>query len=658
MTKSSQSSFKKELAALPLARIDTMDTSYTLPLREYLFTNGCQVFVNSGPTENVTYFFVVGDSNFVKKTLAFRHDIGKKQLIICWDTEEHESIEQFIGKHTKIVYVDPVPLTDTVLVDMFTFFFTAKGKELNAQKQTVKNFRQTSHEEPIDSEENDFELQSSIENEPLVPVSSNEYQRIEKNRIAKLISDMFGQKQEEMHKTVNKIDEIKHIVKTKNVRKNTTGLFVFALVSTISVLVFPFLLYIGSFTVRGIALIQSSNNFKEGKATLVQKNIKTERVWSGYTHLVAPLVHSVIKIGVGEKSIQTYERIDRLFDLVTDVEEELLTIDDAILSMGGALLLEQSNKPLTPVVAVDTIRKNMPSIRSKLDLAASYIQTFENERGFPFTLPFIQEKQKIIIDKITKFRQIAEVGERIAQIYPYFGGFRNKERVLVLLQNSSELRPTGGFIGSLAHLTISEGMLEDMKINDVYDLDGQLKGHIDPPTPIKELLNQEHWYLRDSNWNPNFPSTAEKVALFYEKETGEKVESIIGITSSFVVRILKIIGPVEIPYYKDRITADNFYLKSLYYTQANFFPGSTQKKDFLGALMEAILLKLQKDPQSGIAIMEIIHDSLASRDIQWYTTHEEGQRALTQFGWAGPVPAGNSSLLPTNKLSCFIHIYK
>jgi hypothetical protein len=197
-----------------------------------------------------------------------------------------------------------------------------------------------------------------------------------------------------------------------------------------------------------------------------------------------------------------------------------------------------------------------------------------------------------------------------------------------------------------------------MKINDVYELDGQLKGHIEPPTPIKELLNQEHWYLRDSNWNPDFQTTAEKVALFYEKETGEKVESIIAVTSSFVVRILKIIGPVDIPLYKDRITADNFYLKSLYYTQANFFPGSTQKKDFLGTLMEAILLKLQKDPQSGIAIMEIIHDSLVSKDIQWYTTHEEAQRALTQFGWAGTVPTGLSCLLPINKIPClFSYIY-
>jgi hypothetical protein len=91
----------------------------------------------------------------------------------------------------------------------------------------------------------------------------------------------------------------------------------------------------------------------------------------------------------------------------------------------------------------------------------------------------------------------------------------------------------------------------------------------------------------------------------------------------------------------------------LYYTQANFFPGSSQKKDFLGALMEALLTKLQTNAQSGIAIMEIIHDSLVSRDIQWYSSNPDGQQAIEQFGWGGKVPAGSACLTLENQPPCF-----
>jgi len=651
MNKSSSSPLKKELTALPIARIETMDQSYVLLLREYLFTNGCQVFVNSGPTENVTYLFIVGDSNFVKKTLAFRHELGKKQLIICWDPEDHESIKQFLGTHSKIVYIDPIPLTQPILTEIFTFLFTTKGKELDMQTQAAKKTHKQSCWD--DDHINNISSNDVVEEEPQAPLDSGINENIQKNRIQIIISDMFGGKFTS-YASVSESGEARSRKNTQEgkgrVMPNTT----IAIFLSIFIFIAPFLLYIGSFLLRGWALVSASANFKDGKRNEVAKNIKNERIWSGFTHVCMPFVHTVLRLPMGIKTIQAYERIDTLFDTIAEVESELLTLNDAVLSIGSSLLLGKSGKePLSPVVAVDTIRRKMPSIKNKLDLASAYLQSSDDPNIFPFSFPSVRTQIERVSEKLGKLRQISEVGERISQIYPFIGGFRDKQRMLILLQNSGELRPTGGFIGSLAHLTISEGSLTDIRIEDVYTLDGQLKGHVDPPTPIKDLLAQEHWYLRDSNWNPDFSKTAKEVQFFYEKETGEHVESVMGVTSSFLVKILKAIGPVDIPFYNDRITADNFYLKSLYYTQKNFFPGSSQKKDFLGALMEALLTKLQTNSQSGIAIMEIIHDSLVSRDIQWYSSNTEGQQAIEQFGWGGKVPAGSTCLTLENQPPCF-----
>jgi len=661
MTKSSSPSIKKELAALPIARIETMDTSYILLLREYLFTNGCQVFVNSGTTENITYLFVVGDSNFVKKTLAFRHELGKKQLILCWDPEDHESINQFLGHQSKIVYVDPIPLTTQTLTEIFTFLFTTKGKELDMQTRRHTKSDNHIHWDEEHQPRNVYNASSLIEVEPMISPSSKIYEDVQKNRIDKAISDLFGGKQKTQPPI--SVEDRNDANSKKNPPQVKTRLFrrtALLLLLTIFIFISPFLLYIGSLLFRGWALMSAMTNFKEGKGNDVAKNIKNERFWSRYTHVSMPIVHTTLRLPLGDKTIQAYERIDVLLDTLSEVESELLTLNEAIISIGSSLLLEKSNiKPLSPVVAIDTIRKKMPSIKNKLDLASAYLQSSGDPKIFPFSFSPVRKQIERVLEKLGKLRQISEVGERISQIYPFIGGFRDKQRMLILLQNSGELRPTGGFIGSLAHLTISEGSLLDIRIEDVYTLDGQLKGHVDPPIPIKELLAQEHWYLRDSNWNPDFSKTAKEVQFFYEKETGEQVESVMGVTSSFIVKILKITGPVDIPFFNDRITADNFYLKSLYYTQENFFPGSSQKKDFLGALMEALLTKLQTNTQSGIAIMEIVHDSLMSRDIQLYTTNPEGQQALVQFGWGGIMPVGTTCLTLENQPPCifsYLHI--
>jgi len=546
------------------------------------------------------------------------------------------------------------------LTDIFTFLFTTKGKELDMQTRHPKKYNVSDDWEYIEEQQKLTEDMEQNKNEPLSPPIADKYEQIQKSRIQKAIIDMFGRSNESAPSETQP-GKVKSPF-YKNFSKSKTAWLsrmTAAILLTIICLGSPFLLYIGSFLFRGWALTQAATGFKEGKSAAVSHSIRTEAVWSGYTRLTMPLVHALLRLLLGDKTVQAYERMDKLLDVLAEVETELLTINEAVLSIGSSLLLEKKDKQaLSPVVAVDTIRKSIPGIKNKLDLASTYLQSCDNPRIFPFSLPYVSAQIEKASAKIEKLRQIAGVGERISQIYPFVGGFKDKQTMLVLLQNSGELRPTGGFIGSLAHLTVSEGALVDIRIEDVYALDGQLKGHVDPPIPIRDVLAQEHWYLRDSNWNPDFAQTARDVQFFYEKETGEKVDNVVGITSSFVVKILRITGPVEIPLYNDRITADNFYLKSLFYTQANFFPGSSQKKDFLGSLMEALLIKLQTNPQSGIAIMEIIHDSLASRDIQWYTSIAEGQQAVERFGWGGKVPTGTTCLTLENQPQCiFTYMY-
>ena len=175
-------------------------------------------------------------------------------------------------------------------------------------------------------------------------------------------------------------------------------------------------------------------------------------------------------------------------------------------------------------------------------------------------------------------------------------------------------------------------------MQDVYSADGQLKGHVDPPIAIREILGNEHWYLRDSNWDPNFSESGAKAAWFYEKEMGVSVDGVIGISLPMVTKLLTVTGPLELLDFNERISAGNFFAKSLLYTQTDFFPGSTQKKDFLGALTNALLTRITTDRSlSAGALLHAVTESIQSRDIQFYFVDQQLQSLVTQWNWGGEV---------------------
>ncbi|MEA3304178.1 MAG: DUF4012 domain-containing protein [Patescibacteria group bacterium] len=94
-------------------------------------------------------------------------------------------------------------------------------------------------------------------------------------------------------------------------------------------------------------------------------------------------------------------------------------------------------------------------------------------------------------------------------------GEKDLQRYLFVFQNSAEIRPTGGFIGSLMLLDFLDGVYTQTPI-DVYKLDGQLTEKIPIPYGLQKVA--ENFYLRDSNYWPDFPQSAEQISWFLEKE--------------------------------------------------------------------------------------------------------------------------------------------
>lgn len=219
-------------------------------------------------------------------------------------------------------------------------------------------------------------------------------------------------------------------------------------------------------------------------------------------------------------------------------------------------------------------------------------------------------------------------------ILPTFLGFYNDKTYLLLFQNSGELRPTGGFIGSIGELSISKGKITNLLIQDVYEGDGQLKTHVEPHYIIRRYL-QPHLYLRDSNFSLNFEDSASMSALLYNLELNKKVDGVIAIDFQVLQEIIQELGPIKLPEYKktlDNTNTFNFLQETI---EAKFFPGSTQKKDVLTSLFNQITAVIDKNPQQMYKIMRLLPRLLQEKHLLIASPDPGIQGVINANGFSG-----------------------
>ncbi len=207
-------------------------------------------------------------------------------------------------------------------------------------------------------------------------------------------------------------------------------------------------------------------------------------------------------------------------------------------------------------------------------------------------------------------------------------GEGGERRYLVMLQNDAELRPTGGFMGSFAILTFQKGILVEVKIHDVYDADGQLKGHVEPPVPISRYLGEANWFMRDANWDPDFTTSAQRVMWFLQKEMEMEVDGVVALDTSVIRSLVAALGEVKVPDYDTVISDDNFYEVVQYETEKDFFPGSTRKANFLSALTQELLRQISSEEiENPQKLVMLLLSSIQNKHLQVYFTDSKNQKA-------------------------------
>jgi hypothetical protein len=231
--------------------------------------------------------------------------------------------------------------------------------------------------------------------------------------------------------------------------------------------------------------------------------------------------------------------------------------------------------------------------------------------------------------------------------------------LLVLIQNNEELRPTGGFISSVALLKLEGHRLADMSYMSSYDVEAYHAAHPPAPPALQEHMQAGVLLFRDANWSPDFATSAQVLAALYEMDMGERVDIIVALDIACAELIISALEPLPVPGYDVTLATDTlmatvveFWERPLDAPSIDERQGASadwwrHRKDFGGALLQAGLARMRR--LSAIDIQRLalaLKESAETKHLLvWAIENETLQSDLRRMGWDGRLEETSGDML-------------
>lgn len=269
------------------------------------------------------------------------------------------------------------------------------------------------------------------------------------------------------------------------------------------------------------------------------------------------------------------------------------------------------------------------------------------------------------LSRILPLKSIVKFTDALANAsaqLPQLLGAGGESNLVLMFLNNYELRPGGGFIGSLGFVTFKEFSITRFEVQDIYEIDGQITTHFEPHYAVRKYLNQPNEFLRDSNFSPDFGINAKNALNHLSRVPAynKTYVATIGITTTAFEQLLQLTGPIELPDYNITVTSSNFFSTTQRKIESDFFPGSKQKRSILQSLGNVMRQRVADVPPSDIFVY--LYKSIKSRDLVFFTPNSQlkniftlldatGSQNSSQMNWIMPVDAN----VGVNKMDALVH---
>jgi len=244
------------------------------------------------------------------------------------------------------------------------------------------------------------------------------------------------------------------------------------------------------------------------------------------------------------------------------------------------------------------------------------------------------------VERLDRYLPLLEQGTKGALLLPELSGADGPRTYLVLVQNEDELRATGGFISGVARVTVEGGELLEIQFEDSYAVDDFSKPYPDAPAPLLEYMLSELWLFRDSNWSPDFPTSARVAISLYTISRDVEVNGVIAVDQQAIRWLVGALSPLQVEGYAEPVTEGNV----VQIAQRAWEPGDEvaadwweHRKDFMAALLNAIVRRMEGglDRAELIRLARAAFGALEEKHLLVYLEDEAAASLVAELGWDG-----------------------
>jgi Protein of unknown function (DUF4012) len=254
------------------------------------------------------------------------------------------------------------------------------------------------------------------------------------------------------------------------------------------------------------------------------------------------------------------------------------------------------------------------------------------------------------IRRATKVDALLAKAQKGFALLPAILGGEGTRTYLLAMQNSAELRGTGGAMLRFADVQFSDGRAQLLKTQSVYSIDKDRRELTIP-------LPDDAWYVAgiadarrfgNANWSPDWPLTS-KLTLAYRAEAdreslpGEKlpqIDGVIGVDPITMKELLKGAGRFETS--GGRPITSRKVLTTLLYKAYAQFPNPGERRSFLNEVVDLFYARVLK-PKHPSDLVRAMGKTLVQKHTQIWMADPLQQEFIKKMNWDGGIQRAKRS---------------
>ena len=328
-----------------------------------------------------------------------------------------------------------------------------------------------------------------------------------------------------------------------------------------------------------------------------------------------------------KKIWKTAYKIPKFKGYIDSVKELLDLVQEASSDIARPTVAVLNDYPLSglkvddgfSITTINAYLSLLEDIEPKID----HIVTAMNQVDLPMGL------NSMISDYSVQIASMTGSYDNLKEFLPLFKTFigdGSDRTYLLAAQNSSEIRASGGFPGSVGTIRIRDGILSIGDFSSVYNV---LSTHTPSAAGItdeeKELFGSWMNAPRDACFDPAFERVAYIWALAYEQKNFEHVNGVVSLTPAIIQNMLGYIGNVTLSDGTE-LTGDNatqVLQYDLYYKYLNANASSSA-----GDYVDNLFAETAK-----VTMAKLVSDFDVKKAGDYYKVFSDGAKNRTVMMW-------------------------